>query len=132
MLPNHNPTETIAWRNLEMIFLTLQATPMRELFEEDPDRFRKFSLQFEDILIDYSKNIINEEGMTLLRGLAKETELSSAIHAMFSGEKINRTEGRSVLHVALRNRSGQPVIVDGVDVMPEINKVLDQMKQFTT
>jgi glucose-6-phosphate isomerase len=132
MLPNHNPTETIAWRNLEMIFLTLQATPMRELFEEDPDRFRKFSLQFEDILIDYSKNIINDEGMSLLRGLAKEAELSSAIHAMFSGEKINRTEGRSVLHTALRNRSGQPVMVDGVDVMPEINKVLDQVKQFTT
>jgi glucose-6-phosphate isomerase len=132
MLPNHNPTETRAWRNLEMLFLTLQATHLRELFEEDPDRFKKFSLQFEDILIDYSKNIINEEGLALLHELASESELRNAIHAMFSGEKINHTESRSVLHVALRNRSNQPMMVDGADVMPEVNKVLDQMKRFTT
>lgn len=132
MLPNVNPTETRAWRNLEMAFLTLQATHMRELFAEDPDRFKKFSLQFEDILIDYSKNIINEEGMELLFELAKKADLTAAIQAMFTGEKINKTENRSVLHVALRNRSNKPVLVEGADVMPEVNKVLDQMKRFSS
>jgi glucose-6-phosphate isomerase len=132
MLPTHNPTDTRAWRNLEMIFLMLQATHMRELFAEDPDRFKKFSLQFEDILIDYSKNIINEEAMNLLIALAKETELSNAIRSMFLGEKINRTENRSVLHVALRNRSNQPILSDGADVMPEVNTVLDQVKKFSS
>jgi glucose-6-phosphate isomerase len=131
MLPIHNPTETIAWRNLEMIFLTLQATHMRELFEEDPDRFQKFSLQFEDILIDYSKNIVNDETKKLLLDLAKEVELKSAIDAMFHGDEINQTEGRSVLHIALRNRSNSPVKVNGQDVMPEVNKVLDQIKKFS-
>ncbi|MBT1696825.1 glucose-6-phosphate isomerase [Fulvivirgaceae bacterium PWU4] len=131
MLPNHNPSETSAWQKLEMIFLTLQATHMRELFAEDPDRFKKFSLQFEDILIDYSKNIINEESLRLLLSLASEVELQNAILAMFRGEAINRTENRSVLHVALRNRSNTPVLVEGVDVMPEVNKVLDQVKSFS-
>lgn len=104
---------------------------MRELFAEDPDRFKKFSLQFEDILIDYSKNIINEESLRLLLSLASEVELQNAILAMFRGEAINRTENRSVLHVALRNRSNTPVLVEGVDVMPEVNKVLDQVKSFS-
>jgi glucose-6-phosphate isomerase len=131
MLPNLNPTETKAWQKLEMIFLTLQATHLRELFAEDPDRFKKFSLLFEDILIDYSKNIVNEETMSLLLELANETELRQAIDAMFGGQMINQTENRSVLHVALRNRSNSPVLVDGVDVMPEVNKVLDQMKKFS-
>lgn len=131
MLPAHNPTETRAWQKLEMIFLTLQATHMRELFEEDPDRFKKFSLLFEDILIDYSKNVINEEALSLLIELANETQLPAAIQALFAGDKINHTEGRSVLHVALRNRSNAPVLVDGVDVMPEVNRVLDQMKRFS-
>jgi glucose-6-phosphate isomerase len=131
MLPTVNPTETKAWQKLEMIFLTLQATPLRELFAEDPDRFKKFSLLFEDILIDYSKNVANEETMSLLMELANETELRQAIDAMFGGQTINQTENRSVLHVALRNRSNHPVLVDGVDVMPEVNKVLDQMKKFS-
>ncbi len=131
MLPSLNPAETKAWRNLEMIFLTLQASHMRELFAEDPDRFKKFSVQFEDILIDYSKNIINDEALKLLLELAEETEVKQAIDAMFRGERINKTENRSVLHVALRNRSNQPITVDGADVMPEVNKVLDQMKKFS-
>jgi glucose-6-phosphate isomerase len=131
MLPTHNPTETVAWRNLEMAFLSMQATTMRELFAEDADRFKKFSLQFEDILIDYSKNIINDGVMKLLVELAKEVDLQEAIFAMFRGEKINRTEDRSVLHIALRNRSNSTIQVDGKDVMPEINKVLDQMKKFS-
>lgn len=104
---------------------------MRELFQEDPDRFKTFSLQFEDILVDYSKNILNDEALRLLVQLANEVELKNAIDAMFRGEKINQTENRSVLHVALRNRSNTPVNVDGVDVMPEVNKVLEQMKNFS-
>jgi glucose-6-phosphate isomerase len=131
MLPSYNPTETKAWRNLEMIFLTMQASHMRELFAEDPDRFKKFSLQFEDILIDYSKNIVNDEALKLLFELAEEVELKQAIDSMFRGEQINKTENRSVLHVALRNRSNGAVQVDGKDVMPEINKVLDQVKKFS-
>lgn len=131
MLPSYNPIETNAWRNLEMIFLTMQASHMRELFAEDPDRFKKFSLQFEDILIDYSKNIVNDEAMKLLFQLAEETELKQAIESMFRGEAINKTENRSVLHVALRNRSNDKILVDGNDVMPEINKVLDQVKKFS-
>lgn len=131
MLPAINPIQTSAWRHLEMLFLTLQATHMRDLFQEDPDRFNKFSVQFEDILLDYSKNIVNEEVMARLFDLAHEVELPAAIEAMFRGEKINRTENRAVLHTALRNRSNTPVVVDGEDVMPEVNRVLEQMKQFS-
>ena len=129
MLPNHNPIETSVWRKLEMIFMTLQATHLRELFEEDPERFNKFSLLFEDILIDYSKNIVSEEALKLLVELAEETEVRQAIEAMFTGEKINRTENRAVLHTALRNRSNTPVMVDGQDIMPDINAVLAQGPQ---
>jgi glucose-6-phosphate isomerase len=131
MLPKSNPTETAAWQKLEMLFLTMQATHMRELFAEDSDRFKKFHAKFEDILVDYSKNIVNEETMKVLVELAYEVELPQAISAMFTGERINQTEGRSVLHVALRNRSNKPVLVDGADVMPDVNKVLDQMKRFS-
>jgi glucose-6-phosphate isomerase len=131
MLPNNNPIETSVWPKLEMMFMTLQATHMRELFADDPERFKKFSLRFEDILIDYSKNIMNEETLKLLVELAEETEVRQAIEAMFTGEKINRTENRAVLHTALRNRSNTPVLVEGQDVMPEINKVLEQVKKFS-
>jgi glucose-6-phosphate isomerase len=131
MLPSINPTETRSWQKLTAHFLSMQAVHMRELFEEDPDRFKKFSLMFEDILIDYSKNIVNEETLKALIELANECELSHAIHSMFHGDKINQTEHRSVLHVALRNRSNSPMITDGKDVMPDVNKVLNQMKNFT-
>jgi glucose-6-phosphate isomerase len=131
MLTNHNPIETAAWRTLEEHLLTMQASHMREMFAEDPTRFDKFSLKFEDILIDYSKNIIIPHTMRLLTDLAEQVELKEAIESMFVGEKINKTENRSVLHIALRNRSNTPIRVEGEDVMPEINKVLDQMKQFT-
>jgi glucose-6-phosphate isomerase len=131
MLTKHNPTETNAWRALEEHFLLLQATTMRELFAEDPQRFKNFSTTFEDTLVDYSKNIADSRTIKLLIDLANETELKQAIESMFAGERINQTEDRSVLHVALRNRSNSPIRVDGVDVMPEINKVLDQMKQFS-
>jgi glucose-6-phosphate isomerase len=131
MLPNYNPTEALAWQKLETNFLLMQATHMRELFAEDPKRFEKFSIKFEDILVDYSKNIITEETKKFLIELAHEVDLKAAIDAMFKGEKINRTENRSVLHVALRNRSNNPVLVDGQDIMPDVNRVLDQIKNFS-
>ena len=131
MLPTINPLETPAWRKLELIFLTLQATHIRDLFEEDPDRFQKFSAQFDDILIDYSKNILNDEAFKVLMELAREVELKTAIDAMFHGDKINETERRAVLHIALRNRSNSPIMVDGQNVMPDVNRVLDQMKNFS-
>jgi glucose-6-phosphate isomerase len=131
MLPNHNPTTTQAWQKLETLFMTLQATHMRELFDEDPERFQKFSLQFEDILLDYSKNLIQQDVMRELVALAKEVELKEGIEAMFRGAKINRTEDRAVLHTALRNRSNQAVMFEGEDVMLEVNRVLQQMKNFS-
>ena len=131
MLPKINPTETDAWRALQQHYDTMKEQHMRDLFAEDPDRFQKFSLHFESTLVDVSKNRITEETMTLLRQLAADTQVKEAIEAMFSGEKINRTEDRSVLHIALRNRSNTPVEVDGQDVMPEVNEVLDRMKTFS-
>uniref|UniRef100_A0A3P8YP87 Glucose-6-phosphate isomerase n=1 Tax=Esox lucius TaxID=8010 RepID=A0A3P8YP87_ESOLU len=107
---------------------------MREMFDADKDRFSKFSITLEtddgNILLDYSKNLINEEVMRMLLGLAKSRGVEEARDRMFSGEKINFTEGRAVLHIALRNRSNTPVNVDGKDVMPEVNRVLDKMKAF--
>lgn len=130
MIPNVNPTETQAWRQLELHLMELQAVHMRELFAADHKRFEKFSLQFEDLLVDFSKNRINAETLKLLLRLADETGLREGIDAMFSGKKINRTENRAVLHVALRNRSGNPMLIDGTDMMPEVNRVLQQMKDF--
>lgn len=131
MLPTINPTETIAWHRLTSLFMHMQATHMRQLFEEDPDRFSKFYLQFEDILVDYSKNLINQEAIEALVQLANETELTECIAMMFDGHSINETEHRPVLHIALRNRANTPIFVNGKDVMPEVNKVLDQMKSFS-
>ncbi len=131
MLATVNPTETRSWRNLEIHFLSMQATHMNDLFLEDTDRFKKFHIQFNDILVDYSKNIIEKETLRLLMELANEVELKASIEAMFKGLKINQTENRQVLHVALRNRTNEPVLVDGVDVMPEVNRVLEQMKKFS-
>lgn len=111
--------------------MEMQATEMKTLFAQDPDRFKRFHLMFEDILVDLSKNRITEETQSLLNQLANECELQEAINAMFGGEKINQTEGRAVLHTALRNRANTPVMVDGEDVMPEVNRVLDQMQKFS-
>ncbi|MBS1490636.1 MAG: glucose-6-phosphate isomerase [Bacteroidetes bacterium] len=131
MLPSITPTETIAWQRLTSLFMHMQATPFHQLFEDDPTRFEKFHIRFEDILVDYSKNIINEETITALIQLANETELADAINMMFDGHPINQTEHRSVLHVALRNRVNTPVLVNGKDVMPEVNNVLNQIKNFS-
>jgi glucose-6-phosphate isomerase len=132
MLSSIDPTETNAWTKLTAHFLSMQATHLRELFEEDANRFEKFQLKLDDILIDYSKNIITQETIDLLIELANETELATAIEAMFRGERVNQTENRAVLHTALRNRSNTPVMVEGADVMPGINKVLGQMKDFSS
>ena len=131
MLATQNPSETNAWHKLSIMFMHLQAAHLRDLFHEDPQRFEKFSLQFEDILVDYSKNLITEEVMTALLELAREMELPAAINAMFEGAPINQTEHRAVLHTALRNRSNAPVFVDGVNVMPDVDAVLAQMKTFS-
>src|SRR5690606_13388732 len=131
MLPTLNPTELPAWRQLEAHLLHLQAVHMRDLFDEDPGRFDRFHAQFEDILVDYSKNLITQETLELLIRLAEEAGLEESIHAMFSGQPINRTEGRPVLHIALRNRTNDPIRVNGEDVMPAVNRVLDQMKTFS-
>jgi glucose-6-phosphate isomerase len=132
MLKNINPTQTQAWKALTAHFETAKDMDLKTLFAQDAERFEHFSAKFgSDILVDYSKNLINQETMEKLFALAEETELKAAIDAMFSGEKINRTEGRAVLHTALRNRSNKPVMVDGEDVMPAVNAVLEKIKAFT-
>ncbi|MCC5931245.1 MAG: glucose-6-phosphate isomerase [Cyclobacteriaceae bacterium] len=132
MLSRINPTTTSSWKKLETHYKQMQNIHMRELFQKDKQRFEKFSLQFDDILIDYSKNIITEETLSLLTDLAKECRLSQAIQNMFEGESINETENRAVLHTALRNKSSKhSIMVDGVDVMPEVRTVLDKMKLFS-
>lgn len=132
MLKNINPTHTEAWKALTAHFESAQDMQMKDLFAADSQRFANFSKKFgDDILVDYSKNLINHETMKHLLELAEQTELKSAIDAMFSGEAINKTEGRSVLHTALRNRSNTPVMVNGEDVMPAVNAVLEKMKSFT-
>ncbi|EGA65849.1 glucose-6-phosphate isomerase [Vibrio brasiliensis] len=132
MLKNINPTQTQAWNALTAHFESAQDMDLKALFAQDSARFENFSARFgSDILVDYSKNLINEETLKHLFALANETELKAAIEAMFSGEAINQTEDRAVLHTALRNRSNKPVMVDGEDVMPAVNAVLEKMKSFT-
>jgi glucose-6-phosphate isomerase len=131
MLPNIDFTSTQSYKYLTNHYIDILTKSLKELFEADNERFDKFSLQFEDILLDYSKNRIDEETLALLIQLARECGVNKAIEAMFSGEKINVTEDRPVLHVALRNRSNSPVYVDGKDVMPDVNRVLQHMKEFS-
>jgi glucose-6-phosphate isomerase len=119
-----------AWKALEAHYKEMEPTHMRDLFEQDPKRFEKFSLTFNDILLDYSKNRITEETLSLLLALAKEAGVKGWIEKMFTGDRINLTEDRAVLHVALRNRSNRPIYVDGQDVMPGVNAVLEQMARF--
>ena len=130
MLQNINPVTTQAWKKLEQHYEIMKSKHMIDLFAIESDRFSKFSLHFEDMLVDFSKNIITQQTLQHLLELAEETELTDAIEKMFSGEKINRREDRAVLHVALRNRSNEPMLEDGKDVMPEVNRVLAQMKAF--
>jgi glucose-6-phosphate isomerase len=131
MLPKVNPTNTKAWKALEEYYAKFNGTQMKDLFAKDAKRFDTYSLQFEDILVDFSKNIVDEKVFSLLIQLAEECGVKQALEAEFSGEKINKTEDRSVLHIALRNRSNSPILMDGADVMPGINAVLAQMKDFS-
>ncbi len=130
MLNRQNPTKTKAWGLLEEHFQAIKDSHMRNWFAADRDRYNRFSRRFEDILVDFSKNRITDRTMILLLELAEELQLKDAIDQMFRGEKINQTEGRAVLHVALRNRSNAPITVEEEDVMPKINEVLAKMKRF--
>ncbi len=124
-------TTSPIWRKLAKHQQEIAPKHMREMFQEDPQRFDKFSLKFKDILLDYSKNRVTEETLALLLQLARESRVEEWRERMFTGEKINFTENRAVLHTALRNRSNKPVLVDGKDVMPDVNRVLKQMREFT-
>jgi len=130
MLPKIKPQRTEVWKKLNTHYKKIKDVEIKELFTEDPERFRKFSLQLEDILVDFSKNRITAKTLSLLEELAQQSELKAAIEAMFNGDAINETEGRAVLHTALRNFSGKPVKADGKNVMPEVQQVLKQMQDF--
>lgn len=119
------------WQTLSQHQQAVSSVHMRDMFAQDAKRFEKFSLKFADILFDYSKHRITEETLPLLFQLAREAKIEDWRNKMFAGEKINITEGRAVLHTALRNRSNKPVLVDGHDVMPDVNSVLAQMRQFS-
>ncbi|WP_339058358.1 glucose-6-phosphate isomerase [Candidatus Regiella endosymbiont of Tuberolachnus salignus] len=130
-MKNINPSKTKAWKALQQHLEEMKKIHIRDLFKENPKRFTQFSITIDDnMLVDYSKNRINAETMEKLQALATEIHLKDAINSMFSGEKINRTENRAVLHIALRNRGNRPVLLDGKDVMPEVNKVLERMEEF--
>lgn len=131
MLPKKNSTRTATWKKLKRHHKEIKDLQMKDLFAHDPLRFQKFSIQFEDILLDYSKNRITEDTMQLLFQLAQQAGLEKGIKAMFSGKPINETENRAVLHVALRNLDGEPMMVNKQNVMPDIIAVLDQMKEFS-
>jgi len=124
-------TESTAWQALEAHYHDMKNVHMRDLFAQDSDRFQRFSITFEDILFDYSKNIITDKTKQKLIALAKDRGLEDMRDRMFSGERINCTENRAVLHTALRNRSNRPVMFEGEDVMPNINHVLLRMRNFT-
>lgn len=124
-------SETPAWKALEAHYAAMKDVKMKDLFAEDKERFNSFSLEFEDILFDFSKNRITKETMDLLYALAEQQGVMGRAKKMYSGEKINGSEDRAVLHVALRNQSNTPILVDGVDVMPEVNETLARIKTFT-
>lgn len=130
MLSATDPTATKAWQQLSAHAEEMKKVQMKELFKADANRFQQFSLFLDDILFDYSKNIITEKTMQLLLQLAEECKVKEGIEKMFSGDEINHTEKRAVLHTALRNFSGKPVLVNGKDVMPDVKKVNAQMKDF--
>ena len=130
MFPTIDPTTTPAWQALQQLFENNRSTGIKEHFAADPHRFQNFSLQLGDIFFDYSKNNITTDTMQLLLQLAEQCQLKEAIEAMFTGEKINATENRAVLHTALRNFSSDTLVLDGENIMPAIKKVQQQMKAF--
>ncbi|MBS9524764.1 glucose-6-phosphate isomerase [Litoribacter alkaliphilus] len=128
-MKNINPTQTQAWKQLDIFAQNKKDQTIKSLFAQR-DRFEKYHIQFENILVDFSKNMVDDETFKVLKQLAEDVDLKSAIKAMFTGEAINKTENRAVLHTALRNRSNIPIKVDGADVMPDVNAVLEKMKAF--
>ena len=130
MLPKINPTTTPSWSSLQNHSAEMKSTKMKDLFAADKERFNKLHTRLDDIVFDYSKNIISDTTLSLLLQLAEESKVKDAIAAMFNGDMINETENRSVLHIALRNFSKQPVYAQGNNVMPEVKKVLRKMKNF--
>lgn len=132
MLPKINPTSTNAWHQLQRHYSEIKDVHLKELFKNEPDRFKKYSLCTDELVFDYSKNLITAKTKQLLLQLAEECKVKEAINAMFNGDAINETEKRSVLHVALRNFSGRPVYAQGTDVMPEVKRVLRKIKSFCT
>ena len=131
MLNKVNPSETQSWKNLVDHYKEMKNIHMKDLFVNDPDRFNKYSIRFNGILVDYSKNIITEDTLKLLLRLTDDVGLRDALNKMFNGESINETEDRAVLHTALRNRINIPVCVNDKNVMPEVNAVLSKMKDFS-
>ena len=127
MTPLH---ELPSYRRLSAHLREVEPLHMRDLFASEPDRFERMSLRLDDVVFDYSKNRVTAETLRLLMDLAREAGLERSIEEMFSGQRINCTEDRAVLHVALRNRSNRPIEVDGRDVMPDVNRVLAQMRDF--
>lgn len=130
MFPKTDPTSTAAWQALTAHYAIMKQVHLKQLFAEDSGRFNSFSISIGDIIFDHSKNNINAESISLLIQLATECKLADAVNAMFDGDKINETEGRAVLHTALRNFSGKEIMLDGENIMPAIVQVQEQMKQF--
>ena len=130
-LHNTNPTNTLAWQKLQKHFQEMQNVSMSALFDKDNTRTSQFHMQWNDFLIDYSKNIINQETVDLLLELANETQLKDAISKYFDGDIINQTENRAVLHTALRAKETATINVDGVNVIPEVYEVKSKIKSFT-
>ncbi len=130
-LPKVNPSQTAAWQQIQLHFEKMQATSMKDLFASDANRAEKFHIQWNDFLVDYSKNIINQETLDLLLNLANEVELKQAISSYFQGDLINQTENRAVLHTALRAKESANILVDGVNVMPEVYSVKNKIKNFS-
>lgn len=123
-------TDMASWKALAAHAKDMKKLHMRDLFAQDSERFDKYSLKLNDILVDYSKNLMTEETKTKLMDLARERDLEGCIQRLFDAKKVNHTENRLVLHTALRNRSNRPMVVDGEDVMPDINRVLGRMRKL--
>lgn len=130
MFPKINPTKTAAWKALLAHHADMKKVQMKDLFEQDSKRFEKMSIQFNDILFDYSKNIITDETLEKLLQLTDDCKVKTAMEAMFDGEKINETEDRAVMHTTLRNFSDKPIPIDGEDIMPEVRETRQKMKSF--
>ncbi|MDX1472373.1 MAG: glucose-6-phosphate isomerase, partial [Flavobacteriaceae bacterium] len=129
--PSYNPTKTKSWQALTAHFEKIKDVHMNAWFEKNPNRIQQMTINWDDFYVDFSKNRLDIDALKLLLDLAEETKLPEAIEAYFSGEKINKTENRAVLHTALRNRQFTSTLIDGEDVMPEVKDVLKKMETFS-